>query len=109
MNNLVIDNHVIQKDIKPILNKLKLEITDGKLRSIRYFGDNVRVTCPFHKDGLENRPSCDIYVGDDESLSWGTYHCFTCGSKGSLIEFVAECLNKSINQSKKWLKDNFTD
>ena len=109
MNNLIIDNHVIQKEIKPILNKLRLEITDGKLRSIRYMGDNVRVTCPFHKNGLENRPSCDIYVGNDDSLNWGTYHCFTCGSKGSLIEFVAECLNISTNQAKKWLKDNFTD
>lgn len=109
MNNLIVDNHVIKKDIKAIITLLRMENNSGKLQSVKYLGDGVRCTCPFHKDGLENRPSCNIYTGDDDNLAWGTFHCFTCGEKGSLVEFVAGCLNISKNLAKKWLKDNFTE
>lgn len=109
MSKLIIDNCVIKEDIKDILTELKKILINGKLRDIRYDSDNVRITCPIHKDGYENKPSCDIYVGDSDKVIWGTYHCFTCGAKGQLFDFIAEAADKDVNWAKKWLKENFTE
>ena len=107
--DLIIDNRIIKKDIKEILSLLQSEVNNGKLADISYTGDEVAVTCPFHKDGKEKKPSCFIYVGDDNKLPWGTFHCFTCGEKGSIIKFIASCFDRSEYFAKKWLKDNFTE
>lgn len=109
-NHLVIDNHVIKKDIQAILAELKPYVSPGKLKGIKSeLNSNIRVTCPVHKDGQENTPSCDIYVGDYDGVPWGTAHCFACGFKGQLYDFVAECCDKSVYWAKNWLKDNFTE
>ena len=108
MNDLIIDNHVIKKDIKAILTALKEKTINGKLAVIHYNPESVRITCPFHKDGLEKKPSCGIYVGND-NITWGTVHCFACGFKGQLYDVVASCLDISIQRAKKWLCDNFTE
>lgn len=109
MNNLIIDNHVIKKDIREILTELKKCCVPGKLKDIVYQGDNVRISCPVHKDGMENKPSCNIYIGDDEKTCWGTAHCFSCGYKGSLATFISEACDRSLSWANNWLKDNFTD
>ena len=54
MPELIIDNHVIKQDIKEILSTLKSELSNGKLSNIQYKGDEVSITCPFHKEGKEN-------------------------------------------------------
>lgn len=109
MNNLILDNHVIKKDIKSILDLLKSQLDNGKLKNIKYKGDQVQITCPFHKDGKEETPSCGIYVGDSSDTIFGTFHCFTCGKKGSLDYFVAECLDAPQTYGKSWLKKYFTE
>jgi DNA primase len=106
---LIIDNHVIKEDIRAILSKLKAELTNGKLADIKYKSNQVIVTCPFHKDGRESHPSCSIYVGEDEKIPWGTFHCFTCGESGNLVKFISLCLECSDNYAKGWLKKNFTE
>lgn len=107
-NELILDNHVIKKDIRSILSLLRSQITNGKLSDITYKQDQVSVTCPFHSEGQEKHPSCSIYIGD-EGLPWGTFHCFTCGEKGSLVKFIASCLEVSNYVARKWLKTNFTE
>lgn len=109
MNQLIIDNHVIKQDIKEILSTLKSELSNGKLSNIQYKGDEVSITCPFHKEGKENKPSCFIYVGEDGKIPWGTFHCFTCGEKGSLVKFISGVLDCTESYAQKWLKDNFTE
>lgn len=109
MNNLRIDNHIISKDIKGILSLAKGEINTGKLGEVCYKGNEVSVTCPFHSDGMERKPSCFIYVGDDEELPWGTFHCFACGEKGSLIKFLSGVFDSNEYYVKSWLKRNFTE
>ena len=109
MSELIIDNHVIKQSIKEILSTLKSQLNNGKLSNIQYKGDEVSITCPFHKDGKENKPSCFIYVGDDEKIPWGTFHCFTCGEKGSLVKFIASAFDRSEYYAKEWLKKNFTE
>ena len=70
-------------------------------KDIKYNPDNIILTCPFHKNGKENKPSCFIYVGEDEKIPWGTFHCFTCGEKGSLIKFIASAFDRSEYYAKE--------
>ena len=110
MSKLIVDNCVINQDIKGILLKLKSTIDNSKLKRIDSpKGDNVRVTCPVHKNGLEDKPSCDIYIGNSDKVIWGTTHCFACGFKGQLYDFVAEAADQTVAWAKKWLIDNFTE
>lgn len=108
-NDLIINNHIISKDIKAILEEVKSELTNGKLNHIKYSNDEVQITCPFHNNGLEKRPSCFIYVGDDDKVSWGTFHCFTCNERGPLYHFIAECFDESDSFGKSWLIHHFTE
>lgn len=48
------------------------------LRTIKRTGNNIMVTCPFHKGGQERKPSCGIRITPDDFSSIGTVHCFTC-------------------------------
>lgn len=109
MGQLQIDNHIIKKDIKEILSLLKTQLINGKLKTIIYKGDEVSVTCPFHSEGRENHPSCFIYVGEDEKIPWGTFHCFTCNEKGGLVKFIAKCFDRNYSFAKEWLKKYFTE
>lgn len=109
MSELIVDTHVIKQDIKEILSTLKSQLINGKLSNIQYKADEVSITCPFHKEGKENKPSCFIYVGGDEKIPWGTFHCFTCGEKGSLIKFIAGVFDRSEYYAEEWLKKNFTE
>lgn len=90
------------------MEKLKSELTNGKLAEIDNRNkDDIRVTCPTHKDGHEDHPSCGIYNGDDPKMEKGFYHCFTCGDSGPLYRFVARCFNRDDEFGKKWLVDRF--
>lgn len=109
--NLIINKHVIDASIDVILKEIR------RLTNNYYFKDigtennnNIRVTCPFHKDGQETHPSCAVYISrDDPELEYGYYKCFTCGEKGPLWKLVGHCLNLQEFQSKEWLVDNFSN
>ncbi len=107
--NLIINNHIIDSNLEDILKRLRQE-TDGRfLKDIAKRGDNIAITCAWHKDGLENHPSCYVYNRtDNNEVPFGFYKCFTCGSKGQLYQLVSRCLNCGIEEAKQWLIDNFS-
>lgn len=109
--NLILNNHLINTEISDILKKLKEENTAGYLKDIgRENNNNIKITCPFHKEGKEMHPSCYVYTGrDNEYLEYGYYKCFTCGSKGPLYKLISKCLGIGDEESKKWLIDNFSN
>ena len=109
MNYLIVRNYRIETPLIAILKKLKIQLFNNKLHHIEQRDDSdILVTCPTHKDGCEEHPSCHIYSGKTtKELQYGTYHCFTCGDKGSFITFVARCFDKSIQFAEQWLIDNF--
>lgn len=109
MSRLVIDNQIIDSPLLTILKKVRETSHNEYLKDMKVRGDNIRITCPFHKNGNENNPSCDVYQGDDEKLEYGYYKCFTCGEQGPLYNLIAHCLNKSINYAKDWLIENFSN
>ncbi len=74
------------------------------LSSIKDDGDNIMVTCPYHKNGQERRPSAGIRKSD------GLLHCFTCGSVHSLPEVVSFCFTGQDDGGAfgwSWLLKNF--
>ena len=104
MRQLIIDNYLIDKPIPEILEDVRNEITNGKLRDIGTIkNDNIAITCPFHKGGHENKPSCQIYVGDDQNLAYGMFRCFTCGEQGSFAKLIGEAFDESEFYGKSWL------
>ena len=104
MSALEICGRAIDAPIGDVLNALR-EAT-GKPRDFRRRGDNYQVTCPFHKNGQEGHPSCQIYCGSGD-VEYGYMHCFTCGEGGPLWHFAGACLGGGDDVGRKWLVDNF--
>lgn len=107
MNKLIINGYVIDTDMMTILNTLKKELLNGKLEKIENKGDYIRVTCPHHKGGEEEHPSCSVYCGDSEDIQYGITNCFTCGFSGPLYHFIAECFEKDDEFGKMWIIEHF--
>lgn len=67
--------------------------------------DNIMVTCPYHKDGQERKPSAGFRKSD------GTFHCFTCGEIHTLQEVISHCFGHYDDLvgsfGWKWLTKNF--
>lgn len=98
-----------------IIMDIRRQLHNGKLREVRKPKDNnIRVTCPHHKNGLELDPDCNIYIGPDMVdaegnliVAYGTANCFACDFKGDFIKFVAECFDKSYEWAEDWLIENY--
>lgn len=67
--------------------------------------DNVMVSCPYHKDGQERKPSAGIRKSD------GLFHCFTCGEIHDMQEVISYCFGHYDDLigsfGWKWLTKNF--
>lgn len=67
--------------------------------------DNIMVSCPYHKDGQERKPSAGVRKSD------GTFHCFTCGEVHTLQEVISHCFGHYDDLvgsfGWKWLTKNF--
>lgn len=74
----------------------------GKLyfKNIRKLPNNIMITCPFHKDGQENKPSCGIRITEDSLSSIGTVHCFTCGETMNLSQMVQRILGDLYDEDE---------
>jgi hypothetical protein len=105
---LIINNHKITTPIINIIEKLQQECHGEFLDYIKDEGDYIRVTCPFHKNGHENKPSASVYARyDNNTIMPGTLHCFTCDKIVSLQKLISYCLHITEEDSKQWLIDNF--
>lgn len=66
-------------------------------KDIKKTSDDLMVTCPFHKNGQESKPSCGIKIRTDEKGSVGTVHCFSCGQTSDLSGVVQYLLGAKYN------------
>jgi len=97
-----VNGRILNKDVFDILLDIRHEITNGKLSVIRKSGQSdVQITCPWHKDGLESRPSCYVRRAD------GVSHCFTCGTAAPFQSLVASCMGCSEDEASKWLVSHY--
>ena len=79
------------------------------LHHIRESTRSIMVTCPFHKDHRENRPSCGVFLEDRGNFKAGDFHCFTCGETGNLAKLVGKCLGGTEETGKQWLLNSYCD
>lgn len=108
-----IDKKIIDAEVITILEEVKryrME-RDGKviLKDINETGNNIMVTCPFHKDGNERKPSCGISSEETPNTPAGTVHCFTCGKNMHFDRFISYLLGVEDGGStgRKWLLEHF--
>lgn len=73
---------------------------------ILYFGrikntpNDLMVSCPFHKQGQERKPSCGIKKVTDEKGVAGTVHCFSCGVTMNIDSMVQKILGVLYNEDE---------
>lgn len=107
--DLVIGNKVITTPLIEILTQLQFELNryNGKIKDIKnQDSKNIAVTCPCneHKGGFESRPSCQIFADpNDEEIEFGTVHCFSCGYRATLPQFIGYCFDENEDFGKEWL------
>lgn len=95
--------------VEQVLKDIKLQLYGtGLLRDINNTGSDLMITCPFHKNGKENSPSCGVLlkekVAKDKKYEAGTVHCYTCGYTADLPQFVADVLGlENSLAGYKWL------
>lgn len=102
--------------VQDIVNQLRTEVRiDGSplLRDIKNTSRNIMVTCPFHGDGTEKKPSCGVSTVETREgtkvYPAGTVHCFTCAYTGDLAEFVSGVLGRQDKgmTGYKWITTRF--
>ena len=107
---LIIQNRTISASAFDILVKVRSELNGVLLSTIEDKGDNVICTCPFHKGGKENRPSCGVYARkDNPDKEFGLVHCFTCGYSATLPQFIGDIFHSDENFGTQWLLKRFCD
>lgn len=112
MRILRVDNYIIETPLYEVVMKLKMALTNGKLREIKSWSigdDNIVVTCPnrHHKGGHEYSAAMNIYVGDSDKIPYGYCKCWACDFQCSFVYFVAECFECSEEFAKQWLINHF--
>ena len=114
---LMINGVPILTSIIEIIYELKNQLA---LSGVNRFKDiketlyNINVTCPFHKEGQEQKPSFGILLQDkvygNRIVKTGTCSCFTCKVKISFAEMVSNCFgydDKGVFGAD-WVLDHFT-
>jgi len=112
-----VSNHPLLESEMTIIKELKRQVNmDNPLllfRDIKSSGDNIMVTCPYHKNGQERHPSAGILTRDimrsNEPVLAGTFNCQTCKTTKSFEELVSNCFGYDDMGmfGKKWLLETF--
>ena len=81
----------------------------------KYNGQDIMITCPFHKYGQENKPSCGVTTTElkqgNKIISAGVFHCFSCHAHGDITELISHCFGKKDGGifGKKWILERFNN
>ena len=59
-------------------------------------GDHIQITCPYHSNGMERKPSAGLRKSD------GLLHCFACGEVHSLPEVISHCFGHDEDLIGTW-------
>jgi len=62
----------------------------------RNSGDHIQITCPYHSNGMERKPSAGIRKSD------GILHCFACGEVHTLPEVISHCFGHDEDLIGTW-------
>ena len=59
-------------------------------------GEHIQITCPYHSNGMERKPSAGLRKSD------GIFHCFACGEVHSLPEVISHCFGHDEDLIGTW-------
>lgn len=62
--------------------------------------NDLMISCPFHKQGQERKPSCGVKLYTDSKGFAGTVHCFTCGVTTDISNMVKQILGTLYNEDE---------
>lgn len=95
-----------------VLNNLKIQLQTKNIHiidKIKKGYDYLMITCPFHGNGHERKPSCGISTKATKDKPSGLVHCFTCGYSANLETFISNCFgyNDCGLFGREWLLKNY--
>lgn len=76
---------------------------------------DIQITCPYHKHGLEHKPSCGITAREKKRngkvVPAGVFYCFSCSARGDITELISHCFGREDGglYGKQWILDHFND
>lgn len=84
-------------DVEEVITDLKQDLFANGipyLRDVRPIGGDLMVTCPYHGEGVENKPSMGITTieknKEGNTYPKGTCHCFTCNTTVDLTTLISD-------------------
>lgn len=87
-----------------VIAKLQQEVQKAGLKylnTIKHSSDNyIIVTCPYHKNGVEHKPSAQFRLSD------GLFYCHACKKSTSIEHVIEKCLD--IEDGTQWLKQHYS-
>lgn len=104
---MIIENTEYLMDSIDIINLLKFDLVKHNIEYLQDIKDgpkNIQITCPYHANGKERKPSAGIRKSD------GILHCFACGETHTLPEVISYCFGyDSDSYGKRWLNTHIQD
>lgn len=94
-------------ELGDILNELVAQLRLNNipyLQKMKETSTHFQVTCPYHSNGMERRPSAGIRKSD------GVFHCFACNEVHELQEVISHCFGEDDLLGTfgwNWLLKNF--
>ena len=91
INEIVLSNNNPIFLFETLRNDL-LEKGKVRFKDIRLKSNELNFTCPYHKEGNENKPSAHMLLSPKGNFETGFIKCFSCGKTTNLYEMISEIL-----------------
>lgn len=96
---MIINDVQFNCELSDILTELVNQLRANNIPLIakqRDSGDHIQITCPYHSNGMERKPSAGLRKSD------GIFHCFACGEVHSLPEVISHCFGHDEDLIGTW-------
>ena len=96
---MIINDVQFNCSLEDILTELVSQLRANNIPLIakqRDSGDHIQITCPYHSNGMERKPSAGLRKSD------GIFHCFACGEIHTLPEVISHCFGHDEDLVGKW-------
>ena len=96
---MIINDIQFNCELSDILTELVSQLRVNNIPLIakqRDSGDHIQITCPYHSNGMERKPSAGLRKSD------GIFHCFACGEVHSLPEVISHCFGHDEDLIGTW-------
>ena len=96
---MIINDVQFNCSLEDILTELVSQLRANNIPLIakqRDSGDHIQITCPYHSNGMERKPSAGLRKSD------GILHCFACGEVHTLPEVISHCFGHDEDLMGTW-------